>query len=53
MVYGAPIACGRAAAPSDADVDAAHARYAAALRDLFDRNKGAFGYDGAERLAVL
>ena len=55
LVVGAPLelpACGTAGQPTQAEVDAAHAQYVAALRQLFDRNKASFGYADRE-LTIL
>lgn len=41
---GNPIDLPRIERPSQADIDKYHALYIEKLTDLFERNKGAFGY---------
>ena len=45
-VVGAPLALPRIEQPTDADVDAAHAKYVEALRALFERQKAAYAHEG-------
>ncbi len=55
LVLGKPLQLpppATAGAPTDAEVDAAHAVYVAALRRLFDEHKGRFGYADRELVVV-
>lgn len=47
MVFGAPINVGKIAEPSEEELNAAHAKYVAALSKLFDDHKKRLGYGDA------
>ena len=53
LVLGDPLElqCAKPGEPTDGEVQAAHAAYIAALRELFDAHKAAFGY-GDRQLVV-
>ncbi len=52
IVVGAPLDVPASPNPTDAEVDALHARYVAALRGLYAAHAGAAGYGGV-KLVVL
>ena len=53
FVWGAPLPVRQEAEPSDAYVAEVHAAYVKAIGELFERNKGDFGYAPDETLEVV
>lgn len=53
FVWGAPLRVRQEAEPSAAYVEEVHAAYVAAIRELFERHKGAYGYAPEETLEIV
>ena len=52
QVVGKPILSKKTAEPSQAEIDALHAKYVKGLREVFDNNKARLGYPDAELVVV-
>ena len=52
VAVGKPIPGERVAEPTQAQIDALHARYTNELRDLFERWRGRAGYPESEQLII-
>jgi hypothetical protein len=53
FVWGRPVAVRKQEEPSDAYVAEVHAAYVAAVADIFERHKRAFGYAADETLEIV
>lgn len=52
QVVGKPIPSKKTVEPSQAEIDAHHAKYVKGLREVFDNNKARLGYPDAELVVV-
>jgi hypothetical protein len=53
FVWGKPVEVEQMAEPTEAYVDEVHAKYVAAIQDIFERRKREFGYSADEKLVIV